>query len=139
MDIPDQVGTGAAGGVVLLAATVAAIWRHQVRVFIGAVFDALLKRQNNEGGGSLLDYKSQLTKERTDTRQDLDRLTSLVDDIAERVRALEQTATAWKVADVVNTNEVQRLQADVQRIAGRIGTDMDGLRDLLLEVLKRTR
>tara|TARA_Y100001938_G_scaffold41886_1_gene57706 strand:+ start:419 stop:838 length:420 start_codon:yes stop_codon:yes gene_type:complete len=139
MEIPDQVGTGAAGGVVLLAATVAAIWRHQVRVFIGAVFDALLKRQNNEGGGSLLDYKSQLTKERTDTRQDLDRLTSLVDDIAERVRALEQTATAWKVADVVNTNEVQRLQADVQRIAGRIGTDMDGLRDLLLEVLKRTR
>ena len=139
MEIPEQVGTGAAGGVVLLAATVAAIWRHQVRVFIGAVFDALLKRQNNEGGGSLLDYKSQLTKERTDTRQDLDRLTSLVDDIAERVRALEQTATAWKVADVVNTNEVQRLQADVQRIAGRIGTDMDGFRDLLLEVLKRTR
>ena len=139
MDIPDQVGTGAAGGVVLVAATVAAIWRHQVRVFIGAVFDALLKRQNDEGGGSLLDYKSQLAKERTDTRQDLDRLTSLVDDIAERVRALEQTATAWKVADVVNTNEVQRLQADVQRIAGRIGTDMDGLRDLLLEVLKRTR
>ena len=139
MDIPDQVGTGAAGGVVLVAATVAAIWRHQVRVFIGAVFDALLKRQNDEGGGSLLDYKSQLAKERTDTRQDLDRLTSLVDDIAERVRALEQTATAWKVADVVNTNEVQRLQADVQRIAGRIGSDMDGLRDLLLEVLKRTR
>lgn len=139
MDIPDQVGTGAAGGVVLLAATVAAIWRHQVRVFIGAVLDAILKRQNEEGGGSLLDYKSQLAKERTDTRQDLDRLTSLVDDIAERVRALEQTATAWKVADVVNTNEVQRLQADVQRIAGRIGTDMDGLRDLLLEVLKRTR
>ena len=139
MDIPDQVGTGAAGGVVLVAATVAAIWRHQVRVFIGAVFDALLKRQNDEGGGSLLDYKSQLAKERTDTRQDLDRLTSLVDDIAERVRALEQTATAWKVADVVNTNEVQRLQADVRRIAGRIGTDMDGLRDLLLEVLKRTR
>ena len=139
MDIPDQVGTGAAGGVVLVAATVAAIWRHQVRVFIGAVFDALLKRQNDEGGGSLLDYKSQLAKERTDTRQDLDRLTSLGDDIAERVRALEQTATAWKVADVVNTNEVQRLQADVQRIAGRIGSDMDGLRDLLLEVLKRTR
>ena len=139
MDIPDQVGTGAAGGVVLLAATAAAIWRHQVRVFVGAVLDALLNRPPSDAGGSLLDYKAELKRERDTTRKDLDRLTSLVDDITERVRALEETATSWKVSDVVNTTEVQRLQADVQRIAGRIGTDMDGLRDLLLEVLKRTR
>ena len=101
--------------------------------------DALLNRPPSDAGGSLLDYKAELKRERDTTRKDLDRLTSLVDDITERVRALEETATSWKVSDVVNSTEVQRLQADVQRIAGRIGTDMDGLRDLLLEVLKRTR
>ena len=136
MNVPEDIGAGVAGGFVAFMAAVIAIFRARLSSFLGCLVQLAL---NDNRGGTLFDYRKALDDERAAPRKDIDRLTGLVDDITERVRALEETATSWKVADVVNTNEVNRLQADVQRIATRIGTDMDGLRDLLLEVLKRTR
>ena len=134
--MPEDITNGLAGAVVAALATLGAIFRAQIRAIVSAGYIAIATKQP---APPLLDYKRQIETERQNRREDIDRLTELVDDIAERVRALEQTATAWKLESIVNTGELSRLQNDVQRVASRIGQDMDGLRDLLLEVLKRTR
>ena len=129
MEIPQEVSTGMAGGALAVLATAAAIWRVQIREVAGIFVQVLLRRDG--------DRPSQ--RERDNRRDDIDQVRQKLDNIAERVRALEEKATAWKAATVSSNNEVYALQTEVQRIASRIGIDMDGLRDLLLEVLKRTR
>ena len=136
VELPDDMTGPAAGGMVAILATAAAIWRAQLRNLLVAVLDVVSRRSG--GDGELLDYKEALRHEREHRRDDIDQLRQLIDSIAERVRALEQTATTWKT-DTVTTSELQGLQSEVQLNASRIGIDMSGLRDLLLEVLKRTR
>ena len=121
MEMPE--GGGVAGGIVAIAATIAALLRHHLKAFFAALFGSLLSRATHT-------HKAQSNAG--------DRLWKMVDNIADRVRKLEEKATEWKVAETTNTHEMRRLQEDVERTASKIGSDMSGLRDLLLEILKRT-
>lgn len=127
----------AAGGMVAILAACAAIWRQQLRIWASVV---LTKLTSNDrlGDFDVMDYREAIEEERRTRREEIDKLRDMMETISERVRALEQTATTWKT-DTVTTSELQGLQSEVQLIASRIGIDMSGLRDLLLEVLKRTR
>ena len=127
----------AAGGMVAILAACAAIWRQQLRIWASVV---LTKLTSNDrlGDFDVMDYREAIEEERRTRREEIDKLRDMMETISERVRALEQTATTWKT-DTVTTSELQGLQSEVQLIASRIGIDMSGLRDLLLEVLKITR
>ena len=135
MESPDDI-PGIAGFVAAGAMTAAAVFRAKIRAFMSVFVSALVERTEER---PFLDVRSELNRESDNRRSDIDRLSKLIDDIGDRVRHLEETATSWKIESVTAAREVKALQSQVQNIASRMSVDMDGLRDLLLEILKRTR
>ena len=86
----------------------------------------------------LVDLRAALEHERQNRRDDVKQVRDVLDAIDDRVNKLEQFVTSWRT-QTQSTNDLLKLQNEVQTIANRLTTDLGELRSLMIDLLKSSR